>query len=153
MTLAPAHAFGVNPASMDLSIVVPIYNEEDSIPKLIDEIHQALSPESMTYEIICIDDGSSDASFRVLSELAAKDSRLRAATFRRNFGQTAAMQAGLDATTGRYVVMMDADLQNDPRDIPQLLSKLDEGYDLVAGWGAKRKDTFANRALPSIIAT
>jgi glycosyltransferase involved in cell wall biosynthesis len=137
---------------MDLSIVVPIYNEEESIPKLIDEIHQALAAENLSYEIICIDDGSSDSSFRVLSDFAARDSRVRAATFRRNFGQTAAMQAGLDAATGRYVVMMDADLQNDPRDIPMLLKKLDEGYDLVAGWRAKRKDTFVNRRLPSIIA-
>ena len=137
---------------MDLSLVIPIYNEEESIPNLIREVHEALDPTGISYEIVCVDDGSKDKSFAVLSEMAKTDTRIVVGTFRRNFGQTAAMQAGIDAACGDNIVTMDADLQNDPRDIPAMLAKLDEGYDMVAGWRASRKDTFINRRLPSIIA-
>lgn len=137
---------------MDLSLVIPIYNEEESIPALVQEIHTALADSGLDYEILCVDDGSRDNSYEVLGNLAKSDPRLVIGQFRRNFGQTAAMQAGLDAASGRVVATMDADLQNDPRDIPRMVQKLDEGYDMVAGWRADRKDTFINRRLPSIIA-
>ncbi len=137
---------------MDLSIVIPIYNEEESIPLLLQEIRDAIVPTGMSYEVICVDDGSSDGSFRLLKELSEDDPSLVSVSFRRNFGQTAAMQAGLDHARGDLVALMDADLQNDPADIPAMIAKLEEGYDLVAGWRADRKDTFINRRLPSIIA-
>jgi glycosyltransferase involved in cell wall biosynthesis len=135
-----------------LSIVVPIYNEVESIPALLRELHAALDHTGLDYEIICIDDGSPDGSFQLLAEAAASDPRLVVGTFRRNFGQTAAMQAGISAARGDVVVTLDADLQNDPADIPRMVAKLEEGYDLVAGWRADRKDTFINRRLPSILA-
>lgn len=137
---------------MDLSIVVPIYNEQESIPELVAEIREALADTGLDYELICVDDGSSDKSVEILTAISKEDPRVRVCELRRNFGQTAAMQAGFDAARGRTIVSLDADLQNDPRDIPRLLAKLDEGYDMVAGWRAGRKDTFVNRRLPSIIA-
>jgi dolichol-phosphate mannosyltransferase len=136
----------------DLSIVVPIYNEAESVELLVGEVHAALDPTGLDYELICVDDGSRDRSFELLSALAKNDPRLVVGTFRRNFGQTAAMQAGITAARGQVVVTLDADLQNDPADIPRMLAKLDEGYDMVAGWRADRKDTFINRRLPSILA-
>lgn len=135
-----------------LSIVVPIYNEAESVGLLVREVHDALDPTGLDYELVCIDDGSRDKSFEILSDLARNDPRLVVGTFRRNFGQTAAMQAGISAARGQVVVTLDADLQNDPADIPRMLAKLDEGFDLVAGWRADRKDTFINRRLPSILA-
>lgn len=137
---------------MDLSLVVPVYNEEESVEALLAEFHEVLDPTGLDFEIVCVDDGSSDATFKILSDLAAKDPRLVVARFRRNFGQTPAMQAGIDAARGKVIATLDADMQNDPRDIPAMLAKLDEGYDLVAGWRADRKDTFINRRLPSIMA-
>jgi glycosyltransferase involved in cell wall biosynthesis len=137
---------------MRLSIVSPIYNEEENVEALLGEIHAALDPTGIDYEIICVDDGSSDGSLAVLEKLAQSDLRLVVGTFRRNFGQTAAMQAGINAARGEIIVTLDADLQNDPQDIPKMLAKLEEGYDVVAGWRADRKDTFINRRLPSIIA-
>ncbi|MCH9683701.1 MAG: glycosyltransferase family 2 protein [Deltaproteobacteria bacterium] len=137
---------------MDLSIVVPIYNEEESIPELVSEVRNALSEAGLTYELICVDDGSSDRSLEILTEMSADDPTLRVCELRRNFGQTAAMQAGFDSAVGRIIVSLDADLQNDPKDIPAMVTKLDEGFDMVAGWRAGRKDTFLNRRLPSIIA-
>ena len=137
---------------MDLSIVIPVYNEEESLPRLLPEIHAALQPAGLSYEVICVDDGSRDKSLEVLEALSAEDEALVVVSFRRNFGQTAAMQAGLDAARGDLVALMDADLQNDPADIPMMIERLHEGYDLVAGWRANRKDTFINRRLPSIIA-
>ena len=137
---------------MDLSVVIPIYNEEESVPLLIPEIHKALDPTGLTYEIICVDDGSKDQSFKVLKQMAAADPALVVLQFRRNFGQTAAMQAGLDAARGDRIALLDADLQNDPADIPMMLDRLSEGNDLIAGWRADRQDTFINRKLPSIIA-
>jgi len=137
---------------VDLSIVVPIYNEEESINALYAKITEALVGSGIEYELILVDDGSSDHSYMLLKSIATEDSRLKVIRFRRNFGQTAAMAAGFDAATGRVVVPMDGDLQNDPTDIPRLLAKIDEGYDVVSGWRKDRKDTFVNRKLPSMIA-
>ncbi|MCE1225466.1 MAG: glycosyltransferase family 2 protein [Geobacteraceae bacterium] len=137
---------------MDLSVVVPIYFEEDNIRPLYEAITVALDPTGFSYEIICVDDGSGDTSFSLLRELAATDQRLRVIRFRRNFGQTAAMAAGFEAARGAVIVPMDGDLQNDPADIPLLLEKIKEGYDVVSGWRKDRQDTFINRKLPSMIA-
>ena len=144
-----AHA---NLPLLDVSIVVPVFNEEESVGHLLQELHAALRPTGLSYELILIDDGSSDRSFHFLAEACRSDPALVVIRFRRNFGQTAALQAGLDAARGASVVMMDADLQNDPADIPAMLSKLSEGFDLVAGWRANRQDPFLNRRLPSMIA-
>lgn len=137
---------------MDLSIVIPVFNEQDSLPELIAEIAAVLDPLGLDYEIICIDDGSSDQSFEVLRNLSREQARLVVGRFRRNFGQTAALQAGLDAARGKLIATLDADLQNDPRDLPEMLDRLEQGYDLVAGWRAERKDRLLNRRLPSILA-
>jgi glycosyltransferase involved in cell wall biosynthesis len=137
---------------LDLSVVAPIFNEEESIPFLLEQLNRVLLPSGLSFELILIDDGSTDGSFRALERAALEDPRLTIIRFRRNFGQTAALQAGLDAARGSKVVLLDADLQNDPADIPAMLAKLDEGYDLVAGWRKHRKDAFINRRLPSMIA-
>ena len=138
---------------MDLSVVIPVYNEEESVPRLVPEIHAGLKDAGLSYEIVLVDDGSRDKSFEVLREMAKTDPALVVLSFRRNFGQTAAMQAGLDAARGDLVALMDADLQNDPADIPMMIEKLRAGsFDLVAGWRAHRQDTFINRKLPSMIA-
>jgi glycosyltransferase involved in cell wall biosynthesis len=137
---------------VDLSVVVPIYNEEDNIPILHGRVTEALSKAKLDYELILVDDGSSDNSYPALKLLAAKDPRVKVIRFRRNFGQTAAMAAGFDLASGRVVVPMDGDLQNDPLDIPLLLARIDDGYDVVSGWRKDRKDTFINRRLPSILA-
>jgi glycosyltransferase involved in cell wall biosynthesis len=137
---------------MDLSVVVPIFNEEENIPVLHARISEALGGGKIDYELILVDDGSSDNSYAALKVLAAKDKRVKVVHFRRNFGQTAAMAAGFDLASGRVVVPMDGDLQNDPLDIPLLLERIDEGYDVVSGWRKDRKDTFVNRKLPSMIA-
>jgi glycosyltransferase involved in cell wall biosynthesis len=133
-------------------VVVPIYNEDESLVPLVEELHAALRPTGKNYELVLVDDGSSDGSWSLMERLADTDEALHLVRFRRNFGQTAAMQAGLDAARGKYIVTIDADLQNDPADIPMMLEKLDEGYDLVAGWRKDRKDAFLNRKLPSMIA-
>ena len=138
--------------SVQLSIVIPVYNEEESLPLLIDEIRKSIEPTGMSYEVVLVDDGSRDKSLEVIKALSADDPALVAISFRRNFGQTAAMQAGLDYARGDIIALMDADLQNDPADIPRMVEKINEGFDLVAGWRADRKDTFINRRLPSIIA-
>jgi glycosyltransferase involved in cell wall biosynthesis len=137
---------------VDLSIVVPIYNEEENISALHASISGALAATPLAYEIILVDDGSSDGSFSLLEKIARDDSRVKVIRFRRNFGQTAAMAAGFDAASGRVVVPMDGDLQNDPADIPRLLEKIEAGYDVVSGWRKDRKDTFINRKLPSMLA-
>jgi glycosyltransferase involved in cell wall biosynthesis len=137
---------------LDLSVVVPVYNEQENILLLIEEIHNALRPLRKSYEIVLVDDGSRDESFPILVCASKSDPALTLVRFRRNFGQTPAMQAGLDAARGRIIVMMDADLQNDPHDIGRMLDKLEEGYDLVAGWRKDRQDAFINRKLPSMIA-
>ena len=138
---------------MDVSIVVPVFNEAQSLPILQDKIVEAMETLERNWEILYVDDGSKDDSFAVLEQLAAKDpDHIRILSFRRNFGQTTAIAAGIDHSIGDVIVMIDADLQNDPGDIPMLLDKLDEGYDLVSGWRISRKDTFITRTLPSKIA-
>jgi len=136
-----------------LSLIVPVYNEEQTLPILIEAIQRSLDPLPYAWEVILVDDGSVDGSLRVLTELSAKiPDRLRVISFRRNFGQTAAITAGLDKACGDIIVLLDADMQNDPADIPMLLEKLDEGYDLVSGWRRKRQDRYLTRTLPSNIA-
>jgi glycosyltransferase involved in cell wall biosynthesis len=123
---------------VQLSLILPIYNEVESIPPLLKELTPTLEATGRPFEIICVDDGSSDGSFTELKKLRAQDDRLRIIRFRRNFGQTAAFAAGFDRAQGDIVITMDADLQNDPADIPKLLAKLEEGYDIVSGWRVKR---------------
>ncbi|HEU5013847.1 MAG TPA: glycosyltransferase family 2 protein [Roseiflexaceae bacterium] len=135
-----------------VSVVVPVYNEEESIPTLYQRLTDALSALRHPYEIIAVDDGSRDRSFALLKQLAIDDPHLHVVRFRRNFGQTAAFSAGFDRAQGDVVVTIDADLQNDPSDIGKLLDKMDEGYDVVSGWRARRQDPFINRRLPSMIA-
>ncbi len=137
---------------MEFSIVVPIYNEEDNIPELYRSITSALDGIEKNYEIIMVDDGSADGSFCALEALAAQDQRVKVIRFRRNFGQTAAMSAGFDTAAGEIIIPMDGDLQNDPADIPRLIQKLHEGYDVVSGWRSDRKDTFITRKIPSMLA-
>lgn len=138
---------------MDLSLVIPVYNEEESLSLLFDAIHDALDDCGKSWEAVLVDDGSQDKSLEVLETLAQKDpDHMRVVAFRRNFGQTAAIAAGIDHAQGEVIVLLDADLQNDPADIPMMLEKLDEGYDVVSGWRIKRKDTFITRTLPSRIA-
>jgi glycosyltransferase involved in cell wall biosynthesis len=122
----------------DLTIVLPIYNESENVPHLYDELASVLEAIGSSYEIIAVDDGSSDSSFQMLKDLSARCSQLRVVRFRRNFGQTAAFAAGFDRARGDVVITMDADLQNDPADIPHLLTKIGEGYDVVSGWRQER---------------
>ncbi len=143
---------GSRDAAVDVSIVVPVYNEAESLRTLHAEIAAAMAPLSRPWELICVDDGSSDLSFHVLEELARADPRVVAIQLRRNFGQTAAIAAGIDHARGRIVVALDADLQHDPADIPRLLDKLDEGYDVVSGWRKNRADPLLTRRVPSILA-
>lgn len=137
---------------MDLSIVIPVYNEEDNVEPLIREIQTALEPLGKQYEIILVDDGSRDDTFGVLARIHRQEPRLRVIRLKRNFGQTAALSAGLAHADGDAVVMMDGDAQNDPADIPALLGELERGSDLVCGWRFSRKDAFLSRRLPSMIA-
>jgi glycosyltransferase involved in cell wall biosynthesis len=137
---------------VELSIVLPVYNEAESLPLLHAALTETLSEHGRPYELLFIDDGSRDASFEVLERLQAEDPRLRVVRLRRNFGQTAAMSAGIRFARGRLIIPMDADLQNDPRDIPRLMAKIDEGYDVVSGWRVNRQDTFLTRRLPSMLA-
>jgi glycosyltransferase involved in cell wall biosynthesis len=137
---------------LDISVVVPVLNEEESLPLLHESLTEALEEGGWTYEIIVVDDGSTDRSFDVLRELQHLDRRLRVVRFRRNYGQTAAFAAGFDRARGEVVITIDADLQNDPADIPALLTKLEEGYDVVSGWRQDRQDRFFDRRLPSVLA-
>ncbi len=137
---------------IDVSVVVPVYNEEGNVDLLCEALHLSLSALNRTYEIILVDDGSSDMTWCKLCANADKIPHLTLLRLRRNFGQTAAMSAGFDASRGKVVVTIDADLQNDPDDIPQLLEKIDAGADVVSGWRKDRKDPFINRRLPSILA-
>jgi len=137
---------------MDVSIVVPVYNEIENIARAHGQIVKAMADCEREYEILFVDDGSNDGGDQELRRLAEADARVKVIRFRRNFGQTAAMQAGLQWATGDVVVTMDGDLQNDPTDIPMMLDKIDEGYDLVHGWRKKRQDAWLNRKLPSKIA-
>jgi glycosyltransferase involved in cell wall biosynthesis len=137
---------------VDISIVVPVYNEQDNIEALYSAIVSALKTIDSSYEIIMVDDGSSDASYSVLKELASKDTALKVIRFRRNFGQTAAMSAGFDFAKGAIIIPMDGDMQNDPTDIPRMIDKIHEGFDVVSGWRRDRKDTFITRKIPSLLA-
>ncbi len=137
---------------MLLSVVIPLFNEEENILLLYDELIEVLSSCEEEYEIIFIDDGSSDRSFQLLKELQENDSHVVVVSFRKNFGQTAAMAAGFDYAKGDVIITMDGDLQNDPHDIPKLLEQIAAGNDVVTGWRFDRKDAFINRRLPSIIA-
>jgi glycosyltransferase involved in cell wall biosynthesis len=140
---------GITP---DISVVVPVRDEVESLPLLLEAIAACLNANQLTYEIICVDDGSSDGSAEFLKEQAQTRNDLKAVILRRNYGQTAAMAAGFNYALGQIIVTLDADLQNDPADIPILLSKLEEGYDLVSGWRHKRQDAALSRLLPSKIA-
>ncbi|MEQ8463038.1 glycosyltransferase family 2 protein [Coleofasciculus sp. E1-EBD-02] len=135
-----------------LSVVVPIYNEVASIPHLVDAVAASLKANQLSYEIVCVDDGSQDGSTELLLELARSRPDLKAVILRRNYGQTAAMSAGFKHAQGRVIVMIDGDLQNEPADIPALLAKIEEGYDLVSGWRKERQDAALTRLLPSKIA-
>ncbi len=136
---------------MKVSIVVPCFNEEESLPRLFEEL-DAIVPRLPDLEVILVDDGSRDRTAEILKAQAAKNPRYKAVIFRRNFGQTAAMVAGFDHASGEVIVPLDADLQNDPQDIPLLLAELDKGFDVVSGWRKSRKDAAISRKLPSMIA-
>ncbi len=135
-----------------VSIVVPIHNEVENLPLLYSEVCRALDGRSSSFELILIDDGSTDGSVEVIRKLVAQDPRVKSVLLRRNFGQTAAMQAGIDHAQGQVLVTLDGDLQNDPADIPMLLETIDQGYDLVHGWRKQRQDYFLSRRLPSRVA-
>ena len=136
-----------------LSLVVPVFNEEQNLPLLLDAVCAVLEPLVRPWEVIFVDDGSRDHSASVLETLFKRDPlHVRVIEFRRNFGQTAAIAAGIDHARGEVIILLDADLQNDPADIPMLLAKLDEGYDLVSGWRKNRKDNALTRNLPSHLA-
>jgi glycosyltransferase involved in cell wall biosynthesis len=138
---------------MNLSLITPVYNEQQNLPLLFEAIYMAMNSLNQSWEVILVDDGSRDNSLSVLKEYAQKDPRhVRVISFRRNFGQTAAIAAGLDYAQGEIIILLDADMQNDPADIPAMLAKLEEGYDLVSGWRKSRKDNAITRNLPSMIA-
>jgi glycosyltransferase involved in cell wall biosynthesis len=135
-----------------VSVVVPIYNEVESIPHLLSAISTALQGAALSYEILCVDDGSRDSSDQLLKQIALERNDLRVVLLRRNYGQTAAMAAGFSYASGRVIVTIDGDLQNDPSDIPMLMSRLEEGYDMVSGWRKNRQDKSLTRVIPSKIA-
>ena len=137
---------------MELSIVIPVYNEEENVEPLIGEIEGVLAAAGKTYEIIAVDDGSKDRTFMLLRQLHGTRPRLKIVRLKRNFGQTAAMAAGLAYAEGEIIIVMDGDGQNDPADIPELIKEIEEGNDLVAGWRSNRQDSFFSRRLPSMIA-
>jgi glycosyltransferase involved in cell wall biosynthesis len=138
---------------MNLSLVVPVFNEQDNLHLLFDAVYATMNSLGRAWEIVLVDDGSQDKSLSILREYAEKDpEHVRVVAFRRNYGQTAAIAAGLDYSSGEIIVLLDADMQNDPSDIPMMLAKLDEGYDLVSGWRKNRKDNAFTRNFPSMIA-
>ncbi len=136
----------------ELSLVIPIYNEAPNLEPLYRELTDALGAWGRPYEVILVDDGSSDESFDILTRLQAGDPRLRVIQFRRNFGQTAAFAAGFAVASGRLIATSDGDLQNDPRDLPQMVALVDQGYDIVCGWRKVRKDPWLSRRVPSMLA-
>jgi glycosyltransferase involved in cell wall biosynthesis len=149
---SPVDSSGLVYCRVMLSVIVPIYNEEENIPPLHDELRQVLEALGQPYEIVYVDDGSSDGSFQLLQAVAEADPQVQVVRFRRNFGQTAALAAGIDASIGEILVFMDGDRQNDPHAIPSMLGKLDEGYDVVSGWRKNRHDAALTRKLPSRLA-
>ena len=139
--------------NLDLTISIPIFNERENVQLLHAELLGVLEKLGKSFEIIYVDDGSTDGSFDELKKIAAEDTRVKVLRFRRNFGQTAAMDAGFREARGEVIITMDGDMQNDPADIPRLLEKMQEGdYDIVSGWRRKRKDTFVTRRIPSMLA-
>jgi glycosyltransferase involved in cell wall biosynthesis len=136
----------------ELSLFLPVLDEEENLRPMHDKIRSALDALGKSAEVIYVDDGSTDQSLPILRELAAEDKRIRVISLRRNYGQTAAMSAGIDAARGEILIPMDADLQNDPADIKRLLDKLDEGYDVVSGWRKNRQDKLISRKIPSQMA-
>ncbi|MCB0104147.1 MAG: glycosyltransferase family 2 protein [Anaerolineales bacterium] len=138
---------------MNLSLIIPVFNEQDNLPLLFEALYETMNSMNKTWEVILVDDGSRDKSLSILQEYAEKDpEHIRVVSFRRNFGQTAAIAAGLDYSQGEIIVLLDADMQNDPADIPMMLEKLSEGYDLVSGWRKQRKDNAVTRNFPSMMA-
>ena len=137
---------------MKISVILPVFNEEENLIDMNSEITGVLGNMKMDYEIIYIDDGSTDRSFEILSSLREQDERIKIIQFRRNFGQTAGLAAGFDHASGDVIVTMDSDRQNDPNDIPMMLDKINEGYDLVSGWRFDRQDAWLSRKLPSKLA-
>ena len=135
-----------------LSIVVPIYNEEESLPFLVDQLLDVLRPMEETFELVLVNDGSSDKSAEILEKLSFQVPELVGVLLRKNYGQTAAMAAGFDMSSGEIIITLDGDLQNDPKDIPLLVNKIRDGFDLVSGWRFQRKDAAISRKLPSKIA-
>jgi len=143
---------GSEASQPDLSIVVPLFNEQESLPLLVERLLAALRPLGRRFELVLVDDGSSDGTAAALRQQAALVPELVAVLLRRNYGQTAAMAAGFDASRGPVIITLDGDLQNDPADIPVLLAQLEQGYDLVSGWRHQRQDNAMSRLLPSKIA-
>jgi glycosyltransferase involved in cell wall biosynthesis len=137
---------------LDLSVIIPFYNEAQNIPIIFEELVPALEATKRSWEILAIDDGSFDATFSLLKEEAEQRDHVKVVRLRKNFGQTAALSAGFDSAEGDIIITLDGDLQNDPQDIPSLVAKIGEGYDIVSGWREKRQDPFFSRRLPSIIA-
>jgi glycosyltransferase involved in cell wall biosynthesis len=133
----------------ELSLIIPVYNEEESLDRLYERVTESVTELGRSWEVIFIDDGSSDRSFELLERLAARNTRVKVVRFVRNFGQTAALAAGIDFASGKVIIPLDADLQNDPCDIVRLLDKLDEGYDVVSGWRKDRQDEYFTRLIPS----
>ena len=156
LDLPVAAVDGLSPNAADstlaISVVIPLLNEEESIPHLYRALTDAMESYGRSYEVIIVDDGSRDRSFALLKEIAERDPRFTVVRLRRNFGQTAAFAAGFAQARGEVIITMDADLQNDPRDVPLLMAKIDEGYDIVSGWRKDRQDRFWDRRLPSMIA-
>jgi glycosyltransferase involved in cell wall biosynthesis len=136
----------------ELSVVIPVHNEVDNLVSLLDELRDVLAAQKRSYEVIVVDDGSTDGTSPLLRKLSTERPYLKAIFFRRNFGQTAAFDAGFRSASGAMIVSMDGDLQNDPRDIPAMLDRLEEGYDMIAGWRRDRKDALVLRKLPSRMA-
>jgi dolichol-phosphate mannosyltransferase len=137
---------------IDVSVVIPIYNERENIEELLQRVLKALRSTGRRFEVLAVDDGSSDGTTELLTRIARREPEVKAIVFRRNFGQSAAMTAGFQQARGDIVVSMDGDLQNDPDDIPRLIAKLEEGYDMVSGWRKERQDAFLSMRLPSRIA-
>jgi glycosyltransferase involved in cell wall biosynthesis len=137
---------------IDLSVVIPIYNEKESVPKLYKELEKILSGLTVSYEVLLVDDGSTDGTYEELKKIHSKNRLFKIIRFRRNFGQTPAISAGFSFAEGDVIITLDADLQNDPRDIPLLLEKMNEGYDIVSGWRVNRKEKAITRRFPSAVA-
>ena len=151
MSLSPAEPANEE-SSLDVSVVVPLYNEEESLPELVEQLLASLRPSGERFELVLVNDGSSDQTAEVLEQVSQEVPEVVGVLLRKNYGQTAAMAAGFDVAGGRIIVSLDGDLQNDPADIPLLLAKLREGYDLVSGWRHQRQDAELQRKLPSRIA-